>query len=96
MSIYVPAEEVVVPYGASHIETAERITHIMRKTKNDIEMLQDAEFYVDTDLGEPQTFFTDLEKKKAKVGTPCKMTTDTQYMRFTSITACPVLIRKKI
>jgi hypothetical protein len=68
VSIYVPAEEVVVPYGASHIETAERITHIMRKTKNDIEMLQDAEFYVDTDLGEPQTFFTDLEKKKAKGG----------------------------
>jgi len=68
VSIYVPAEEVVVPYGASHINTAERVTHVMRKTKNDLEALQEAGFYVDADLGEPQAFFTDLEKKKAKEG----------------------------
>ena len=37
VAIYIPAEDVIVPYGASHIETAERVTHVMRKTKNELE-----------------------------------------------------------
>ena len=32
VSLFVPAEDMVVPYGASNLETAERITHVMRKT----------------------------------------------------------------
>ena len=36
VAIYIPAEDVVVPYGASHVESAERVTHIMRKTKNEL------------------------------------------------------------
>jgi len=66
VSIYIPAEDVIVPYGASHIETAERVTHIMRKTKNDIKKLQASGFYTDCDLGEPEAFHTDIEKKKAE------------------------------
>jgi hypothetical protein len=66
VSIYTPAEDVIVPYGASHIETAERVTHIMRKTKNDIKKLQASGFYTDCDLGEPEAFHTDIEKKKAE------------------------------
>lgn len=41
VAVYIPAEDVIVPYGASHIESAERVTHIMRKTKNDLKKLQD-------------------------------------------------------
>lgn len=66
VSIYIPAEDVIVPYGASHIETAERVTHVMRKTENEIKKLQASGFYRDVDLGEPRSFHTDIEKKKAE------------------------------
>jgi len=68
MAVYIPAEDVIVPYGASHIETAERVTHVMRKTKNDIAKLQASGFYREVDLGDPQVFHTDIEKKKAEEG----------------------------
>jgi len=66
VSVYLSAEDVIVPYGASHIETAERVTHVMRKTKNEMEKLMASGFYRDVDLGEPQSFPTDVEKKKAE------------------------------
>jgi hypothetical protein len=65
-AIFIPAEDIIIPYGASSARTAERVTHIMRKTKNDIRKLQVAGFYRDVELGEPQTFHTDIEKKKAE------------------------------
>jgi hypothetical protein len=68
VSIYIPAEDVIVPYGASHIESAERVTHIMRKTKNEIKKLQANGFYREVDLGDPVTFHTDIEERKAEEG----------------------------
>ena len=68
VALYIPAEDVVVPYGASHIETAERVTHVMRKTKNEMKKLQANKFYRDIDLGEPQAFHTDIEERKAEEG----------------------------
>ena len=68
VAIYIPAEDVIVPYGASHIETAERVTHIMRKTKNELKKLQMMGFYREVDLGDPQPFHTDIEKRKAEEG----------------------------
>tara|TARA_R110000744_G_scaffold20030_9_gene52604 strand:+ start:3197 stop:5686 length:2490 start_codon:yes stop_codon:yes gene_type:complete len=68
VAIYIPAEDVIVPYGASHIETAERVTHVMRKTKNELKKLQSMGFYREVDLGEPQPFHTDIEKRKAEEG----------------------------
>jgi len=65
-SIFVGAEDIIIPYGASNLLTAERVTHMMRKTKNDIRKLQVAGFYRDVELGEPVTFHTDIEKKKAE------------------------------
>ena len=65
VSMYEAAENVVMPYGASNIYTAERVTHMMRKTKNDIRKLQVAGFYCDVELGEPVNIATDIEKKKA-------------------------------
>jgi hypothetical protein len=68
VSIYIPAEDVIVPYGESHIESAERVTHIMRKTKNEVKKLQANGFYRDVELGEPVTFHTDIEERKAEEG----------------------------
>lgn len=64
-SVYVPAEDVIIPYGSSGARTAERVTHIMRKSKNEVRKLQVAGFYRDVDLGEPTNLHTDVEKKKA-------------------------------
>jgi hypothetical protein len=66
VSMYVPAEDIVVPYGASNLETAERVTHVMRKTKNELHRLQVAEFYRDVDLGEPYSDIDEAEKKIAE------------------------------
>jgi len=66
MAIYIPAEDVIVPYGASTIEQAERVSHIMRKTKNELKKLQAGGFYRDVELGDPEPFHTDIEEKKAE------------------------------
>jgi len=63
---FIPAEDVIIPYGASNVYSAERVTHVMRKTKNDIKKLQVSGFYKDIDLGEPVRIFSDIEKKKAE------------------------------
>ena len=68
VAVYIPAEDVIIPYGASNIETAERVTHVMRKTKNELKKLQVSGFYRDFDLGDPQPFHTDIEKAKAEEG----------------------------
>jgi hypothetical protein len=65
VAMFIPAEDIIIPYGASSAATAERLTHIMRKTKNELKKLQVSGFYVDVELGEPQTIHTDVEKKKA-------------------------------
>jgi len=65
-AVFIPAEDIVVPYGASSIEKAERVTHVMRKTKNDVTKLMEAGFYVDVDLGEPTHQLDDIEKQKAE------------------------------
>ena len=66
VAIFIPGEDIVMPYGASNIYVAERATHVMRKTKNDIRKLQETKQYRDVDLGEPARIFTDIEKKKAE------------------------------
>ena len=68
MAVYIPAEDVIVPYGASHVETAERVTHVMRKTKNELKKLQANGFYRDIELGDPQPYHSDIEKRKAEEG----------------------------
>jgi hypothetical protein len=66
VSMYCPAEDVVVPYGASSLESAERVTHVMRKTANEVRALQHAGFYRDVDLGEPVQVMDEVEKKIAE------------------------------
>ena len=66
VAMFIPAEDLIIPYGASNVMTSERVTHTMRKTKNEIRKLQVSGFYRDVDLGEPTTIHSDIEKKKAE------------------------------
>jgi hypothetical protein len=66
VSMFCPAEDVVVPYGASSLEAAERVTHVMRKTENDVRRLQHEGFYRDVDLGDPVQVMDEVEKKIAE------------------------------
>jgi hypothetical protein len=66
VSYFVPAEDIVVPYGASNLESAPRVTHVMRKTENELRKLQVAGFYCDIDLGTPENTLDEVEKKIAE------------------------------
>ena len=78
VSMFVPAEDMVVPYGASNLAEAERVTHVMRKTENELLRLQASGFYRDVDLGAPANVLDEVEKKIAeKMG--FKATTDDRY-----------------
>jgi hypothetical protein len=78
VSLFVPAEDLIVPYGASDLQSADRVTHVMRKTENELRKLQVAGFYRDIDLGDPVNSFDDVEKKIAeKMG--FQATTDDRY-----------------
>jgi hypothetical protein len=66
VSIFIPAEDMLLPYGTSDIQTCYRVTHIMRKTKNEITKLQSAGFYRDVELGEPDKAQSDIQKAKDK------------------------------
>jgi len=65
-AVFIPAEDIVVPYGASNLESAERVTHVMRKTENEMTKLIEAGFYMDVELGEPTYELDDVEKQKAE------------------------------
>ena len=78
VSLYIPAEDVIVPYGASNIESAERVTHVMRKTKNEMVKLQAAGFYREIELGDPVSFFSDIEEAKAEQS-GVSITSDDRY-----------------
>ena len=62
-SMFVPAEDFVVSYGASDLTTCDRATHIMKKSTNDIKKLQVIGFYRDVDLQEPSDDLTKIQSK---------------------------------
>jgi len=66
VSMFIPAEDVVVPYGVSSLQSSPRVTHVMRKTENEIKRLQVAGFYRDIDLGAPDDSLDEVEKKIAQ------------------------------
>jgi len=66
VSMFIPAEDIILPYGATDLDTCYRVTHVMRKTKNEILKLQEAGFYREVDIGEPDRTQTDIQKAKDK------------------------------
>lgn len=65
-SIFIPAEDIYLPYGTSDIQSCYRVTHVMRKTKNEIMELQQAGFYCDVDIGSPDRAIDEINKAKDK------------------------------
>jgi hypothetical protein len=65
-SIFIPAEDILLPYGTSDIQSCYRVTHVMRKTKNEILELQKAGFYLDVELGTPDRAIDEINKAKDK------------------------------
>jgi hypothetical protein len=78
VAMFIPAEDLIVPYGAANLETADRVTHQMRKTKNEMKKLMAAGFYRDVELPEPSGELDDIEKRKAE-GTGYSATSDNRY-----------------
>jgi len=78
VAMFVPAEDIVVPYGASDLASSPRVTHVMRKTENELRKLQVSGFYRDIDLGEPSTALDEVEKKIAD-NLGFKASTDDRY-----------------
>ena len=78
VSMFIPAEDIVVPYGASSLQSSPRVTHVMRKTENEVKRLQFAGFYRDIDLDTPSGSLDEVEKKIAeKMG--FRATSDDRY-----------------
>ena len=78
VAMFVPAEDIVVPYGASSLESSGRVTHVMRKTENDLRKLQVAGFYRDIDLGDPVETLDEIEKKISSIN-GFKVSSDDRY-----------------
>jgi hypothetical protein len=66
VSTFVPAEDIILPYGTTDMDTCYRVTHVMRKTKNDLIKLQQAGFYRECDLSESPKDTSDIQKAKDK------------------------------
>jgi len=66
VSMFVPAEDIILPYGTTDLDTCYRLTHVMRKTKNEIMKLQESGFYRDVELGEPTKDRSDIKQAKDK------------------------------
>lgn len=80
VAMFVPAEDFVVQYGASDLETCERYTHVMKKSPNDILKLQVSGFYRDIDLPPPAPEFSDVEEKYEELeGTSFSMEEDDRH-----------------
>lgn len=75
---FIPPEDVIVPYGAANLESAERITHRMRKTENEVRRLQVAGFYRDIDLGKPMVVLDEVEKQM-QIQNGIKATVDNRF-----------------
>ena len=62
-SMFVPAEDFVVSYGAADLTTCERATHVMKRSKNEVRKLQVSGFYLDVDLPTPSPHTGEIERK---------------------------------
>ena len=63
ISKFIPAEDLVVPYYASDLKDAGRITHVLKMSENDLNKRMAAEFYRDIELPKPNVYESDLQQK---------------------------------
>ena len=68
VSKFVPADELVVPYTATSLDDAESVIHVIKMSENELRKQQVNGFYVDVDLGPPNTTTqNDVEKKEREL-----------------------------
>lgn len=67
VSMFVPAEDFVIPYGASDLRSAPRYTHVMRRYANEVRKLQATGFYRDVDLPEPSPDYGEVQQKRDRL-----------------------------
>lgn len=84
-AVFVPAEDVLIPFGASSIDTAERVTHIMRKPLNDVKKLMKSGFYREVDLDNPPDVVEDSEKVKHSLETDASSPANDDRLRLFEI-----------
>jgi hypothetical protein len=82
VSMFVPAEDIILPYGATDMDTCYRVTHVMRKTKNEIIKLQQAGFYRDIELPDPMKASQDDIKKAKDKETGFSDLNDDRYVLY--------------
>ena len=82
VSMFVPAEDIILPYGATDMDTCYRVTHVMRKTKNEILKLQQAGFYRDIELPDPMKASQDDIKKAKDKETGFSDLNDDRYVMY--------------
>tara|TARA_R110000822_G_scaffold78583_1_gene188213 strand:+ start:2943 stop:5432 length:2490 start_codon:yes stop_codon:yes gene_type:complete len=61
-SVFVPAEDLIVSYGASDLRTCGRFTHVMKKQRNELRKLQVMGFYRDVPLEEAEPDYSDIQR----------------------------------
>ena len=81
VAMFIPAEDIIVPYGASDLQSSPRVAHRMRKTENQVKKLQVAGFYRDIELEEPQRTINDIERKKDEE-TGINIVDDDRYLLY--------------
>ncbi len=65
---FIGAEDFVVSYGATSLDTAQRYTHRMKCTKNELRKMQVSGFYKECDLGDPVADEDDIQRRKNELG----------------------------
>jgi len=65
---FIPAEDFIVSYGASSLESAQRYTHRMKRSQNEVRKMQVSGFYRDIDLGDPVADNDEVSKRKDELG----------------------------
>mgnify|MGYP003146730674 CR=1 FL=1 len=79
-SMFVPAEDLLVSYGAPSLEMAERITHVMKKTTNEMRKLQVSGFYRDIELTDGTSDLSSIQEKYDELtGDSPGFTSDTRH-----------------
>ena len=78
-SIFIPESDLIVPYGATSLMTAERVTHVMRKTEEELMRMQVSGFYRDVEMPEPSMDTEDEIHKKIAEQQGFSPTNDERY-----------------
>jgi hypothetical protein len=79
VSKFVPAQDLVVSYASSDLQTAARVTHVLRMDANQIRKMQIAGFYKDVELSKFETEDDEVRQKIDEIQGTSKTYTDETF-----------------